>query len=79
MRIINKTAVRWHDFPRNFILHQARMKGIDDLGLDDKPGDPSWDWILKDITVKVNVHLTPSVLVSLLIYHVMIPQSPHRE
>lgn len=55
------------------------MKGIDDLGLDDKPGDPSWDRILKDITLKVNVHLTPSVLVSLLIYHVMIPQSPHRE
>lgn len=55
------------------------MKGIDDRALDGKPGDPSWDQILDDVTLKVNVHLTLSVFVSLFIYHVTIPQAPHRK
>lgn len=50
MRTVNK-AVSWHDFPRNFILGQAGMKGIYDWDMGDKPADSSWDWILKDITL----------------------------
>lgn len=73
MRIVNK-AVSWHDFPRNFILGQAGMKGIHDWDTGDKPANSSWDQILKDITWTVNVNLTPSVLISSLIYHVIFSQ-----
>lgn len=78
MRIVNK-AVSWHDFPRNFILGQAGIKSIRYWDMGDKPADSSWDQILKDITWKVNVNLTPSVLVSLLIYHVTLSQSPQQK